>query len=137
MQLATSSGRPGSIAARCCHAAGPSLPPPATAPRSASLADNSAPATPRLRATASPPLSLAPSPQPDSVPGCSIPFSPIGVPPVAGTLNGDISNVQSRTADTGQTGVTLSLRDGLWHGSLRFVCGSPDFGGLGFKVANC
>jgi len=48
-QLATSSGRPGSTAAGSCHAAGPALPPPDTAPRSASLADNSAPATPTPR----------------------------------------------------------------------------------------
>ena len=46
-------------------------------------------------------------------------------------------SVQSQAAHPGRTGGILSLRDGLWHGSLRFVCGLPDFGGLGFKVANC
>src|SRR5947209_682818 len=83
-------------AARSCHAAGPSLPPPDTAPRSVWLADNSAPATGWLLPAASCPPSLSPSPPPDSAPGCSIPSSPIGVPPVGGTLSGDISNVVAR-----------------------------------------
>ena len=90
------SQRPGSTAARSCHAAAPSLPQPDTAPRSVWLADNSAPATRWLLPAASCPPSLSPSPQPDSVPCCSIPFSPIGVPPVGGTLNGDISTVVAR-----------------------------------------
>src|ERR1019366_4821560 len=93
--LGTSPCRPGSIAARSSPAAAPSLLRPDTAPRSAWLADNSAPATPRLLPAADCPPSLAPSPQPDSALSCSLPFSPIGVPPVAGTLNGDISIVVS------------------------------------------
>src|SRR5438876_12241793 len=48
-----------------------------TAPRSAWLADSSAPATPRLLAAVSCPPSLAPSPRPDSVPCCSTRIAPI------------------------------------------------------------
>jgi hypothetical protein len=48
LPLETSPCRPGSIAARSCHAAASSLLRPDTAPRSAWLADNSAPATRRL-----------------------------------------------------------------------------------------
>src|SRR5438093_5566202 len=67
----------GSSAGRSCHAAELSPRPCGTAPRSAWLADSSAPATPRLLAAVSCPPSLAPSPRPDSVPYCSTRIAPI------------------------------------------------------------
>jgi hypothetical protein len=72
----------GSSAGRSCHAAELSPRPCGTAPRSAWLADSSAPATPRLLAAASCPPSLAPSPQSESL-------------LAEGTLKGATSNVVS------------------------------------------
>src|ERR1019366_4167621 len=66
---------------RHAHAAVLSLLLPDIVPTSVSFADNSTPATPPLRA----PANCAPSPDPslplDSALSCSIPFSPISVPP--------------------------------------------------------
>src|SRR5437867_13424762 len=67
-----------------------------TAPRSASSADSSAPATLPLPPAASCPPSPAPSLPPGSALACSIRFSPISVPPVGATLKEDISNVVVR-----------------------------------------